>query len=64
MIADKRKIDGAVVSGPLITTIVDIVVLIIYFGMVSAIFIPLFTSGILPDSSSMSEVTSRLLSMA
>lgn len=41
MLAHKYGIDGAIFSGPVQTTIVDITTLLVYFSLTSAIFIPL-----------------------
>ncbi len=41
IIAHKYGIDGAIFSGPVQTTIVDITTLIVYFSLTSAVFIPL-----------------------
>ena len=41
IIAHKYGIDGAIFSGPVQTTIVDITTLLVYFSLTSAVFIPL-----------------------
>jgi magnesium transporter len=39
LIAKKLKLDPAIMAGPLITTIVDALVLLVYFGVASALLI-------------------------
>ena len=39
LIAKKLKLDPAIMAGPLITTIVDALTLLVYFGIASAILI-------------------------
>ena len=41
LMAHKFGIDGAIFSGPVQTTIVDITTIIIYFALTSAFFIPI-----------------------
>ncbi|BDU67417.1 MAG: magnesium transporter MgtE [Candidatus Tyloplasma litorale] len=41
IIADKYKIDGAIFSGPVQTTVVDIITILVYFSLTTAIFVPL-----------------------
>ncbi len=47
IIANKYNIDGALFSGPVQTTFVDILTILIYFSITTAIFVPLSNSGIL-----------------
>lgn len=46
IIADKYDIDGAIFSGPVQTTLIDIITILIYFSLTSAIFIPLSNKDI------------------
>jgi len=41
IISHKYGIDGAIFSGPVQTTIVDITTLLIYFSLTSVVFIPI-----------------------
>ena len=52
-LAVKFKIDGAVVSGPVQTTIVDVLTFTIYLSLTTAVFIPLNNSGTFPAEQSM-----------
>lgn len=45
IIAYKFNSDGTLISGPLQTTVVDIVVVTLYLGLTTAIFVPLSQSG-------------------
>ena len=47
IMADKYKWDGAIFSGPLQTTLIDIIGIAIYLGITSAVFIPLVNTGVL-----------------
>lgn len=47
MIADKYDIDGAIFSGPVQTTVVDILTMLIYFSLTTVVFIMLQNNGVL-----------------
>ncbi len=45
IIAHKFKLDGAIISGPMQTTIIDIITFAVYLGITTVIFVPLANSG-------------------
>lgn len=60
IIAVRFKMDGAVISGPVQTTVVDVVTFTIYLSLTTAVFIPLNNSGVFPTDG----VTSETLSVS
>ncbi len=57
MLADKFDIDGAIFSGPVQTTVVDILTMMIYFTLTTLVFILLENYGSLPDTSGAAEAS-------
>lgn len=49
IIADKFKIDGAIFSGPVQTTMVDIISILVYFSITTLIFVLLAQAGVLDN---------------
>ncbi len=47
MIADRYDIDGAIFSGPVQTTVVDILTILVYFSLTTIVFVALNNSGML-----------------
>lgn len=45
ILADRYNIDGAIFAGPVQTTIVDILTILVYFSLTTAVFVPLANSG-------------------
>lgn len=45
ILADKFKYDGAIISGPVQTTLVDIITFAVYLGITTAVFVPLALAG-------------------
>lgn len=57
IIADKFGIDGAIFSGPVQTTIVDITTILIYFTLTTAIFLPLYNNGVFDSTTMITSMT-------
>lgn len=58
---EKTKTDGAIISGPVQTTLIDIITFTIYLSFTTAIFIPLNNIGIFDLESTKSSFSSLLI---
>ena len=56
IISDKRNWDGTSLSGPVQTTMVDIITFTLYLGITTAIFVPLSYAGIFSSAETVAQI--------